>query len=266
MFYDTHAHLDYPDFEGELPQVIERARAAGITRIISVGTSIESSRRALRIAEEFAPVYAVVGWHPSEATSAPRSIKEELRTLAEHPKAVAIGETGTDFYRLPSKQTGWAEDDGIYKERQEALFREQLELAAELGLNVVVHQRESLEATLAIFEPYAARVRAVFHCFVDPGSARRRIEALGSLVSFTGIATFKNAAVVQETIREAPLGEFMLETDSPFLAPVPYRGKRCEPAYVRETAAKVAELKGCTLEELSAATCEAAHKFFPKLR
>jgi TatD DNase family protein len=135
-------------------------------------------------------------------------------------------------------------------------------LAAELGLNVVVHQRAALEATLEIFESFADRVRGQFHCFVDDGDSMRRIVEMGSLVSFTGILTYKNAQGVRDTLAATPADGFMLETDSPFLAPVPYRGKRCQPAYVKEIADAAAQTRGCSLEELSAATCATARGFF----
>ncbi|HZR18531.1 MAG TPA: TatD family hydrolase [Verrucomicrobiae bacterium] len=266
-FYDTHAHLDYPDFANELPEVISRAEAAGIARIISIATSLESSRRVLKIAERFVNVFAVVGCHPSDAAEAPEDVRPALRELAGHPKVVALGETGLDYYRLPSKKEGGSPaDDTAYKAKQAQVFRQHLEVAAELGLNCVIHQRDSFEDVLAMLEPFATRVRGVFHCFSNDAASMRRVLALGSLVSFTGILTFKNGANIRETMAATPLDQFMLETDSPFLAPVPYRGKRCEPAYVKEISEVAAQVKQCSLDELSAATCAAARRFFPKLQ
>ncbi|MBE0541299.1 MAG: TatD family hydrolase [Verrucomicrobia bacterium] len=263
-FYDTHAHLDFPDFAADLPQIIERAQAAGITKIISIGTDLDSSTQAIKLAEQFPCVYAAVGWHPGHVTAAPADVRPALRELASHPKVVAIGETGLDYYRLPSTQNaGSPADDEHYKRRQAELFRQQLEVAAEAGLNCVIHQRgDCLADTLALLRPFADRVRGVFHCFAGDADAMRRILALNSIVSFTGIVTFKNAQSVRDTVAATPLGQFMLETDCPYLAPVPYRGKRCEPAYVKEISEVVAKAKGCSLEELSAATCETAEKFF----
>jgi TatD DNase family protein len=266
VFFDTHAHLDFPDFADEIDAIITRAAGAGITRIISVGTTLERSLAAISIAEKYPQVYAAVGWHPSDVSSAPSVFPTAFSELAQHPKVVAIGETGLDFSRLPSASGGTAEDDACYKERQLALFTQQLELAAEHGLNVVIHQRAAFQETLGAFSNWSRKVRAVFHCFVGTPAEQKKIRALGSLVSFTGIATFKNAAEIRETIRETALGEFMLETDAPYLAPVPHRGKRCEPAFVAETAAFIAREKGCTLEELSEATCRTARGFFPKLQ
>lgn len=265
-FYDTHAHLDYPDFAEELPLVIERARQAGIHKIISIGTDLESSRRAVRIAEQFPCVYAVPGWHPSHAADAPPDFAPSLRELARHPKVVALGETGLDYHHLPSEKPGTpADEDTRYKQRQAELFRQHLEVAAELGLNCVIHQRDAFEDAVRQMTPFVGRVRGVFHCFSGDAAAMNRVTAMNSLVSFTGIATFKNGRNVRDTIAATPLGQFMLETDCPYLAPVPYRGKRCEPAYVKEISEVVAQVKNCALEELSAATCATAEAFFKNL-
>jgi TatD DNase family protein len=266
IFYDTHAHLNYPDFAEELPQVIARAEAAGIAKIICIGTDFASSVRATKLAEEFPNVFAAVGWHPSHAAEAPEDLRPALHELARHPKVVALGETGLDYHRLPSRQPGVASaEDEQPKTKQAALFRQHLEVAAELGLNCVIHQRDSLEDTLAALQPFADRVRGVFHCFANDAAAMRRIVALDSLVSFTGILTFKNGQNIRDALAATPMDQFMLETDCPFLAPMPYRGKRCEPAHVKEIAEVAAQVKRCSLEELSAATCATAEKFFAKM-
>ena len=265
-FFDTHAHLDYPDFSAELPQVIERAKAAGIERIVSIATNLESSRKVLQIADRFENVYATVGCHPTDAADAPEDIRPSLRELARHPKVVALGETGLDYHRLPSKHPGGSPaEDETYKAKQATIFKQHLEVASELGLNCVIHQRDCFEDTVALFEPLAGKVRGVFHCFAGDGSSLQRVLALGCLVSFTGILTFKNGANIRQALAATPLDRFMLETDSPFLAPVPYRGKRCEPAYVREISMVAAQVKNCPLEDLSAATCATARTFFKKL-
>jgi TatD DNase family protein len=266
IFYDTHAHLTYPDFASELPLVVARAEAAGIAKIICIGTDLDSSKRAAGLAEQFPNVFAVVGWHPSDAMEAPEDLRPVLRELARHPKVVGLGETGLDYYRLPSKKLGAsAVADEPIKQKQAALFRQHLEVAAELGLGCVIHQRDSLEDTLAQLAPFAPQVRGVFHCFANDAATMQRIVALGSLVSFTGILTFKNGQNIRDTLAATPMDKFMLETDCPFLAPMPYRGKRCEPAYVKEIAEVAAQVKGCTLEVLSATTCATAEGFF-KLR
>jgi TatD DNase family protein len=266
VFYDTHAHLDYPDFQPDFADVLARAREAGITRLISIGTSFASSERALALAEKHEEIFAAVGWHPADAAHAPADVGARLRELAAHPKVVAIGETGLDYFRLPSTRGGAAEDDARDKARQADIFRQQLGVAADLGLNCVIHQRgDTLEDTLRLMEPFRGRVRGVFHCFSGDLATLARVRATGSIVSFTGIVTFKNGQNVRDAVAAAPLGEFMLETDSPFLAPVPHRGQRCEPAHVKEIAATVAQVKGCSLDELSRATCQCAHGFFTRM-
>jgi TatD DNase family protein len=222
-------------------------------------------------------VFAVVGWHPSYADKAPQDLRPSLRELAKAPKVVALGETGLDYHRLPSKkelqdfpETKKSSEELIqadmrYKAKQAELFAQHLEVAAELKLNCVIHQRDALDDTLAQLNPFSDRVRGVFHCFANDRLAMQRILAMGSLVSFTGILTFKNGQNIRDTLVATPLDQFMLETDSPYLAPAPYRGKRCEPAYVKEIALMAASVKGCSLDELSAATCATAGKFFPGL-
>jgi TatD DNase family protein len=267
-FYDTHAHLDFPDFAGDIEGVVARAQAAGITKIISIGTDLESSRRAITLAERFPGVYAAVGWHPNDAEQAPEDLRPALMALAAHPKVVAIGETGLDYYRLPTApggKGGTPAEDEHAKAQQARVFQQQLEVAAATGLNCIIHQRGTcLADTLRLLEPFAAHVRTVFHCFVGTPEEQRRIAALGGVTSFTGIVTFKNGQTVRDSAAAA--SELMLETDAPFLAPVPYRGKRCEPAHVKEIAAAVAAARGCSLEELSALTCRTARDFFPKAR
>lgn len=268
VFFDTHAHLDYPDFAADFAQLVERAQSAGITRLISIGTDLESSARAIKLAEQHSCIYAVAGWHPSHAHEAPDDLRPALRELAKHPKVVALGETGLDYYRLPSSRgQGTAVDDQRYREKQKAILLQHLEVALETGLNCVIHQRgDCFEDTVSLLHPFVDRVRGVFHCFAGDAAGMRRVLSLGSLVSFTGIVTFKNGQNVRDTVAATPLGSFMLETDCPYLAPVPYRGKRCEPAYVKEISKTIVQVKGCSLPQLSDATCETALGFFPKLR
>jgi TatD DNase family protein len=265
-FFDTHAHLDYPDYAPDLPEVIAHAQAAGISKIISIGTTLASSERAVRLAEKNPCVFAVVGWHPTEAMSAPADLRPALRELARHPKVVAIGETGLDYHHLPSEKPEFtATDDARYKAKQAEIFQQQMEVAAESGLNCVIHQRTAFDDTVAQMKPFIGRTRGVFHCFGETVARMQQVFEIGSLVSFTGIVTFKNAQNVRDCVAAAPLDKFMLETDCPYLAPVPYRGKRCEPAHVKEISETVAQIKSCSLEELSAATCRTAAAFFRKL-
>jgi len=279
MLTDTHAHLDYPDYAADLEDVIARAAEAGVRRIVSIGTGIASSRRAVALAEKFSSVYAVVGLHPTNVQDEAGDWLGALRELAEHPKVVAIGETGLDYHHPPSEQLAsspaisalqaeMSEDteaaiiDGAYKAAQAEAFAAQLDLAAGLGLNVVIHQRDAWDDTVQILSPYTGKVRGVFHCFGNTPDQAAEILALGHFVSFTGIITFKNAQTVREVAAAIPTDAFMVETDCPYLAPVPFRGKRCEPAHTRLVADKIAEVRGVTAGEIAAATEANAEKFF----
>jgi TatD DNase family protein len=206
---------------------------------------------------------------------------DELRALAQSPRVVALGEAGLDYYRLPSKHLLGAKDailseaplsdpnepiaairDGAVKTAQAIAFEQQLDLAVELGLNIVIHERDAWDDTLAILRPYTGKLRAVFHCFGKPPSQARELLELGHMVSFTGIVTFKNAAEAQDTARQVPPESFMFETDCPFLAPVPFRGKRCEPAHTRQVAEYVARLRGDSIVDLAERTSHNAAAFF----
>jgi TatD DNase family protein len=262
MLTETHAHLDYPDFQPDFVDVLGRAEAAGVNRMISIGTSIESSRRAITLADSDSRIFAVAGVHPTSAPAA-GSVGDALRELSRHPRVVAIGEAGLDYNYLPSRTgepAGMSDDE--YKSIQARLFREQLEVAADLGLNVVIHQRNAWEDTVRILRDFTGRVRGVFHCFGNTFEQAREIIGLGHMVSFTGIVTFKNAPVVHDCASRVGIEHFMVETDCPYLAPVPYRGKRCEPAYTRLVAGRIAALRGATLEEIAARTTENAGRFF----
>ena len=258
MLIDTHAHLDYTDYDADRAEVIGRAAEAGVTEIISIGTRIDSSARAVELAENFPNIWATVGVHPGEVDEAPDDAVERLRALAQSSRVVAIGEIGLDYHRLPENPVEAAAN----KERQAELFRRQLELTAELGLNAVIHQRDSWDDTRKILGEFTGRVRGVFHCFGGTVEQAREVIAQGHLVSFTGIVTFKNARQVQATAQEVAFDQFMVETDCPYLAPAPDRGKRCEPAHTRRVAEQIAQLRGVRLEEVAVRTTETARKFF----
>lgn len=283
MLVETHAHLDYPDFVGDFDEVLRRANEAGVTRIITIGTSIEGSAKAVDLAERYENIYAVVGVHPSYAEESAEDVITPLRELAKHPRVVAIGETGLDYHELPSSRVAKEKQvqvlsgalrtetdeeleaqihDGACKARQASLFEQQLDLAVELGLNVVVHQRDAWTDTLNLIRPYEGKVRGVFHCFGGNLEQANELLALGNLVSFTGIVTFKNGASVREVAASVPLDQFMVETDCPYLAPVPFRGKRCEPAHTRLVAESIAQARGISLEEIARATTVTAENFF----
>jgi TatD DNase family protein len=283
MLIETHAHLDYPDFADDFDDVLQRATAAGVTRIITIGTSVESSQRAVDLAEKYPNIFAVIGVHPTYVEESGEDVITPLRELAKSSRVVAIGETGLDYHRLPSvavakdRQTqvfskalqSFTEEeleadihDGAYKSKQASMFEQQLDLAAELGLNVVIHQRDAWDDTLEIMKPYTGKVRGVFHCFGGSLEQANTVIELDHLVSFTGIVTFKNGVAVREVATQLPLWKFMVETDCPYLAPVPFRGKRCEPAYTRIVAETIAGARLVTLEEVAEATTETAEKFF----
>jgi len=282
MLIETHAHLDYPDFANDLDDVIRRATEAGVTRIITIGTSVESSRRAVDLAEKYANIFAVIGVHPTYAEEAGEDVITPLRDLAKSPRVVALGETGLDYRHLPSvearkqksvqvfnalqseteEQIEATIEDGAYKSKQAALFEEQLDLAVEFGLNVVIHQRDAWDDTFELMRPYAGKMRGVFHCFGGTRDQANEVFELGHLVSFTGIVTFKNGKQVRDVAAHVPLDKFMVETDCPYLAPVPFRGKRCEPAHTRIVAEAIATARGIPLEEVAEATTETAEKFF----
>jgi TatD DNase family protein len=284
MLIETHAHLDYPDFAPDFDDVLRRATDAGVTRIITIGTSLESSRRAVALAEKYSNVFAVIGVHPTYVEESGEDVITPLRELAANPRVVAIGETGLDYHSLPSLelakerkdtqllvkalQTSTEQQleaeihDGAYKSKQASLFEQQLDLAVELGLNVVIHQRDAWEDTLEMMRAYTGKVRGVFHCFGGSIEQANDVLARDHLVSFTGIVTFKNGANVREVAAQVPLWKFMVETDCPYLAPVPFRGKRCEPAHTRIVAETIAATRGISLPEVAEATTETAEKFF----
>jgi TatD DNase family protein len=261
MLTDTHAHLDFADFASDLPEVLGRAETAGVARFISIGTTVESSQRAVTLAENDPRIFATAGIHPGNAEEAPPDAVAAIRKLAQHPRIVALGEIGLDYYRLPSKEPG-DELNARYKATQAAIFEQQLDLAVALGLNVVIHQREAWDDTLQILERYTGKLKAVFHCFGETLPRARKLLDLGHLVSFTGIVTFKNAKTIQDVAAALPPDAFMVETDCPYLAPVPFRGKRCEPAYTRQTADFIAALRGISIEQLAGETEATAKRFF----
>lgn len=260
MLTDTHAHLDFPQISADLAGVLRRAGEAGVRRVITIGTSAASSRRSLAIAQENTGVFCAVGVHPNNVSEEPAGYLDVLRELAKSPLVVALGEMGLDYHYLPTTRGGSALDDVAEKAAQAVAFRAQLNLAMDLAMPVIVHERDSWADTLAILREYTGRVRAVFHCFGKSPEHARQLVALGHTVSFTGIVTFKNAAEAQAAAKEMPA--IFVETDSPYLAPAPHRGKPCEPAFVRHTAEYIAALRGISLEQFAAETEDAANRFF----
>ena len=283
MLVETHAHLDYPDFANDLDEVLDRAAEAGVTRIVTIGTSVESSQRAVDLAEKYPNIFAVIGVHPTYAGEADEDVITPLRELARSPRVVALGEAGLDYHHLPSVEAAKGKkvqvfaralqgetdeeieasiQDGAYKSKQASLFQQQLDLAVELGLNVVIHQRDAWNDTLEMMKPYTGKLRSVFHCFGGSLEQANEVIDLGHLVSFTGIVTFKNGTAVRDVAAQIPLWKFMVETDCPYLAPVPFRGKRCEPAHTRIVAETIAAARGVSLEDVADMTTQTAKEFF----
>lgn len=262
MLVDSHAHLDDRAFEGELEDVLRRARDAGVGRIVTIGTGVASSRRAQAIAEANADVWFAPGVHPHEAdrftlseaggagrVEGPGSL-DELRALAAHPKAVAVGETGLDYVKNYASVPN-----------QKALFVRQLEIAQEAGKPVSIHCREAHGDALGILRAHAP-LRGVIHCFSGgPGDAEGYL-SLNFYLSIAGPVTYPNAQALRDAVARIPLESLLVETDCPLLAPQKRRGKRNEPAYVRHTAEEVARLKGVTVAELEEATAENARRLF----
>lgn len=249
---DTHAHLDMPEFTTDLAAVISRAQVAGVRYIFTVGTDPASCRKAIEIAERYPEVFAIIGVHPHSAAAVDIRGLEEIKAMAVHPKVKGWGETGLDFYRNLSPTH-------IQMER----FRQQIALAKELRLPLVIHSRGAIKETVTCLEEEGGMdVGGVLHCFSgDLDDAYRYIE-MGFLISIPGVITFPKAERLRGVVKGLPVDTFILETDAPFLAPVPYRGRRNEPAYVRYTATAVAELRGTDLSQVAAITTVNASRLF----
>ena len=252
MLIDTHCHLDAPRFDEDRADVMERARAAGVRRMVTIGCDEESSRRALGLAATHDDVWATVGVHPHEAAAAPEGFDETLEALSRHERCVAIGECGLDYYY-----------DHSPRERQREVFARQVALARRVRKPLVIHVRDAWSATLDVLHAEGARdAGGVIHCFSGSLEDAERSLELGFYLSIPGIVTFKSPGDLPEVVKRVPLDRLLVETDSPYLAPVPYRGKRNEPAYVLEVARKVAELREMPLEELIEATGKNARALF----
>ncbi len=261
MLIDTHAHLCYPDFAEDLPQIIERARAVGVERIISIATDLDSTKQTLDIARRFDGVFAAVGLHPGEVPRVTLHDMKQLGALVNESKVVALGETGLDYYRE-------AKNDAALRQHQKDLFWAHQELAKERRLAVVIHNRAAEADILEILRTHAESLPkdwhpwGVMHCFSGDEKFAFDCIEIGLLISYTGILTFKNAATLRDVAKKVSLDCVMLETDAPYLAPVPHRGKRNEPAYVPLIAEMLAQVKGVGIEEVARATTENAQRLF----
>lgn len=263
MLTDSHCHLASHRFSPEeIPALIQRARDASVIRLVTLATCLEDIAPNLAIARD-PSIHACLGIHPCDVHNAPDDAVRQLAAFVDDTRVCAIGETGLDYYH-PAPD-GWEESD--FRQRQRDFLHQHFQLAAQAKLNVVIHTRDqtghaSLDDALAIYKEYHHQVRAAFHCFISTGANAVRVFDLGGIVSFGGVATFKSAREVRETILACAPGTFMLETDAPYLAPEPYRGKRNEPAYTADTAAFIAKLRGETIEGLAAHTNLTASSFF----
>lgn len=256
MLVDSHCHLDFPDFSTELDAVISRARAAGVGRIVTISTRVKRHAEVLAIAEKFLEVFCSVGTHPHYADEELDIDAQKLVGLAKHPKIVAIGEAGLDYFRNNSP-----------REAQAASFRQHIAAARETGLPLVIHSRDCDADMIQILREESGKggFPAVLHCFTGGRDLAFAAIDLGHYVSFTGILTFKNSDALREIAAALPADRMMVETDAPYLAPLPYRGKRNEPAYVVETAKVLADARGVAADEIRRQTTENFFRLFSKV-
>ena len=252
MFIDTHAHLFYPNFDEDIDKVIENAKSSGVDYIIVPATDIETAKQTLALADKYEMIYAAVGVHPHDTKEWTNENLKAIEDLAAHPKVVAIGEIGLDYYY-----------DFSPKEKQIEAFRSQIELALKLNLPIVVHNRESDEDVLKIVKEYCSSgLRGQFHCFNGSLSDAKDLIRMKFFISFTGNITFKKADLLRDTLSNIRLQHLLIETDSPFMTPVPHRGKRNEPSYVKLVAEKIAELHKVSIEDLARITSINAFRLF----
>jgi TatD DNase family protein len=256
MLVDSHCHLDFPEFAPELDAVVQRARDAGVSACVTIGTTLAKFPNVLGVAERFDNVWCSVGVHPHEGDSEPTNAAA-LIERARHPKVVGIGETGLDFYYNHSP-----------REPQIANFREHIAAARELNLPVIVHTRNADPETVAILceEMGKGAFTGLIHCFTGTQMLADAALELGMFISVSGIATFKKSDELRVVLKTVPLDRLLVETDAPYLAPMPYRGKRNEPAFVKNTAMMLAELKGVSFDALAEATTDNFFRLFTKAR
>lgn len=251
MLFDTHAHYDDERFDEDRETLLRAMPEKGVGLIVNPGCDLPSSRMAVDMAQKYDFLYAAVGIHPENCGDFALAMTDGLRALAKAPKVVAIGEIGLDYY--------WAENPP--RELQQEVLRRQLALAQELRLPVIIHDRDAHADTLAIVREFP-QVTGVFHCFAGSVEMAQALIKMGWMLSFNGAATFKNAKKAPEVIAAVPLEKLMIETDAPYLTPVPHRGERNDSSYVRFVAEKIAEIKGISAEEVEKATWENGKAFF----
>lgn len=250
VFFDSHAHYHDEQFEADVDELLSSLPEKGVAYCVGPGVDAETSEKEISLAEKYDFLFAAAGIHPHEASKADENSFQRIEELLRHTKAVAVGEIGLDYHY-----------DFSPRDVQKAVFRRQLEIARKTGLPVIVHDREAHEDCFDIMSGYPD-VRAVFHCYSGSWEHAKRILNMGWYISFTGSITFKNARRVLETVINMPPDRIMIETDAPYMTPVPHRGKRNDSSYVRLVCEKVAELRGITAEEAACLTMENAMRFF----
>lgn len=248
--FDTHTHINVEQFAGVEHEVIARAKAEGVQAMAVVGFDTPTIEKSLQLAKDYADIYSIIGWHPVEAGAYTTAVEQALQQKLAHDKVVALGEIGLDYY--------WYKDP---KDVQERVFRRQIAIAREMHLPISIHMRDAMEDTYAILksEQFCG---GIMHSFSGDVEAMKRFLDLGMHISLSGVVTFKKAHELHEVAKQVPLDRLLIETDAPYLAPVPYRGKQNEPAYVRYVAEQIAALRECSLEEIAQATTRNAKELF----
>lgn len=247
--FDSHAHYDDEAFDADRDEILERIRQSGVERLMNIGANLESSQSSIDLARRYDWIWAAVGIHPHDAAQLPDNWLEQLRTMADNPRVKAIGEIGYDYYY-----------DGDYKQQQREVFEAQLQLANELTLPVIIHDRDAHQDTFELLAKY--RPKGVVHCYSGSAEMAKEILKLGMYIGFTGVVTFKNARRALEAVEVIPLNRLLVETDCPYMAPVPFRGKRCDSSMLPLTIAKLAEIKGVTPEQMAKQTALNAEQLF----
>lgn len=253
-YIDSHAHYDAEQFDPDRDELLEALHKGGVRNIVNIGCTLERSQFSIDLAEKFPFIYAAVGIHPEDAADTPSDYLEKIRKMAENEKVVAVGEIGLDYHF-----------EGFDRELQMRFFEEQLDLAEEKNLPVVIHSRDATEDTMRILGK-RGKIYGVMHCFSGSAETAKQVLALGMNISFTGVLTFKNARKAVEALEVVPLDRLMLETDCPYMAPEPNRGKRCDSGMIVNVIEKIAELKGVTPELVAEKTMENTLKLFSRMK
>jgi TatD DNase family protein len=251
MFIDSHAHLELEDYDKDRDEVVQRAKDAGVEIIVTIGVDLADCRKAVALTDQYDGVYAAIGVHPHDVKSIDNETYTAIKRLAQNDKVVAYGEIGLDFYRNLSP-----------REIQFRRFGEQLDIAIELDLPIIIHERNAHEETYDILRKWPGKRRGVIHCFSGDAALAKKFLDLGFYISIPGPVTFEKASKIQNVVRQVPLTSLLIETDAPFLTPQPHRGKRNEPAFVVNTAKKIAELKGVSVEEVGQVTSQNTKTLF----